>query len=71
MRSRGHNIALFSITEFIYNNVKNTSIGYTFFKPKCGYHPCTFYEKNPNLCLKSKTTKELYFKFQELITVYQ
>ena len=60
-----------SIMDFVYNNVKNASISYIFFKINYKYHPYIFYKKNLNLRSKLKTTKELSFKLQNLIAIYQ
>ena len=37
------------MVEFVYNNAKNASTGYTSFKINCGYHPWISYEKDFNL----------------------
>ena len=41
---------LLLMAKFIYNNAKNTSTGYTFFKLNYGYQPCIFFEKINNPC---------------------
>ena len=51
------------MAEFIYNNVKNTSINHISFKLNCKYYHHIFYKKDLNLCLKSKIIKKLSFKF--------
>ena len=57
------------MAKFAYNNVKNSSIGHTSFKLNWGYHPCDFFEKNTNLCFKSKSTDELSAELWDLMTV--
>ena len=47
------------MTEFAYNNTKNASTGYTSFELNCGYHPHVSYEKNIDLCSKSKLADDL------------
>ena len=59
------------ITEFAYNNAKNASTGHILFKLNYRYHPCVSYEKNLDLCLKSRTVEELSSRLQELMTVCQ
>ena len=59
------------MAEFAYNNVKNASIGNTSFKLNCDYHSRISYEKNINLCSKSKSTNELSTDPQELMTMYK
>ena len=55
--------------EFAYNNVKNTSIGHTFFELNCRYHSGVFYEKDLDPCSKSRIAKELSFKLQKLMMI--
>ena len=50
------------MTEFIYNNTKNTNTSYIFFELNYKYYFCIFYKKNFDLCLKSQTMDELFFK---------
>ena len=59
------------MAEFAYNNAKNASTGYTFFKFNCGYHLCVSYEKNFDSYSKSKTIEELFFKLQNLMAACQ
>ncbi len=47
------------MVKFIYNNTKNTSTGYTPFKLHYGYYPCVSYEKDIDLCSKSKSVDQL------------
>ena len=63
--------SLLLMIEFMYNNAKNASIGYTSFKLNCSYHPCVFFEEDINPCSQSKTAKELSSKLRKLMTVYQ
>ena len=57
--------------EFAYNNAKNTNISHTFFEFNCKYYLYIFYKIDIDLCSKSKTTKEFFFKLQKLKTIYQ
>ncbi len=41
------------MTEFIYNNAKNTNTSHTLFKFNCGYHPRVFFEEDVDLGLRS------------------
>ncbi len=58
------------MTEFAYNNAKNTSNGYTPFKLNCGYYPRVSFEEDVDprsrSCLANKLAEEL----RELIEVY-
>ena len=58
------------MVEFAYNNTKNASIGYTFFKLNYKYYPYISYKKDLDLYLKSKTIKKLSFKLQNLMAIY-
>ena len=57
------------MAKFAYNNAKNASISYTFFKLNCGYYSRVFYEKDLDLRSKSRTTEELFFELEELMTI--
>ena len=57
------------MTEFAYNNAKNTNTSHISSKLNCGYHLCVFYKKDLNLYSKSKTMKNLSFKLQNLIYI--
>ena len=59
------------MAEFAYNNTKNASTNHTPFKLNCGYHPHVSYEKDLDLCSKSKTAKEFFFKLRNLMAVCQ
>lgn len=50
---------LLSMAEFAYNNVKNTSIGYTSSELNCGYHLKLFCNKDVNPRSNSKTVDQL------------
>ena len=52
---------LFLMTEFAYNNAKNTSTGHIFLKLNCEYYPYVSYEEDLDPRLESKTTEELSF----------
>ena len=62
---------LLPIAKFAYNNVKNTSIGYTPFKLNCRYCFYVFYKKEKifNPRSKLKTAEKLFFEFQELMII--
>ena len=62
---------LLFMTEFAYNNAKNTSTSRTLFELNCGYHPCIFYKEDLDLCSKSKNVEELFFELQKFIAVCQ
>ena len=47
------------MAEFIYNNAKNASIGYTLFKLNCGYYPRVFDEEDLDPRSKSRTAEKL------------
>ena len=57
----------FFIAKFAYNNIRNASTSYIFFKLNCRYHPYVSYKEDLNLYLKSKTIEKLFFKLQNLI----
>ena len=57
--------------EFAYNNVKNSSFGYTLFKLNYSYHLYMFYKKNFNFNFKSKLADKLLIDIKELISVYK
>ena len=57
--------------EFAYNNAKNASISYRFFNLNYRNFPCISYEKDFDLCLKSKTAEELSSKLQNRIKACQ
>ena len=58
------------MAKFAYINTKNANIDYTPFEFNCKYHSCIFYEKNFDSRSKSKTTKKISFKLQDLIATY-
>ena len=62
---------LFSMTEFAYNNAKNTSIGHIPFELNCGYHLWVSYKEDLDPYSKSKITEELSSELQNLIVVCQ
>lgn len=61
----------FTLFLFSYNNIKNTNISHIFFKLNCEYHLYISYEQNLNPYSKSKITKKLFSKLQNLIAIYQ
>ena len=60
---------LLLMAEFAYNNIKNTSTGYTHFNFNCRYHPRISYEENLDPRSKSRTAEELSSKLRELIII--
>ena len=59
------------MSKFAYNNNKNASSSYIFFELNYKYYFCIFYKKNFNLYSNSKIVEKLFFKFQDLIVIYQ
>ena len=59
------------MVEFAYNNTKNASISYTFFKLNYGYYLYISYKKDLNPHSKLKTAKKLSSKLQNLMAVCQ
>ena len=57
--------------EFAYNNAKNLSTSYKFFKFNCVYHLYVFFEDNVDSHSKFYSVKELVRKLRELISIYQ
>ncbi len=57
------------MTEFANNNTKNASTEYTLFKLNCGKYPQISYEKDINLCSRSKSVEKLVTKLKELMIV--
>ena len=59
------------MTEFAYNNAKNSSTGHTLFELNYGFYPQVFFEENvksrSKFCSVNKWAKEL----KELIDIYQ
>ena len=66
---QNHWAVLLPIAEFAYNNAKNSSTGHTPFELNCGYHLCISFEKNTDLCSRSKSADELLAKSRDLMTV--
>lgn len=63
-------VKLLPIVKFAYNNAKNVSTSYTFFKLNCGYHSWMSYENNINSCSKSKSANKLLIELRKLIIIY-
>ena len=59
------------MTEFAYNNIKNTSIGYMPFEFNYGYHQRVSYKEDINSHSRSKIANELTKKLRDLIAVYR
>ncbi len=60
---------LLPMTEFAYNNAKNTSIGHSPFELNCGYHPRVSFKEDVNPRSRSRSTNELGKELRELIEV--
>ena len=58
---------LLPMAEFVYNNTKNTSTGFTSFELNCGYHLRVSYKKNLNPHLQSKIAEKLSSKLRNLM----
>ena len=61
---------LLPMTEFAYNNSKNTSTGYTPFELNCGYHPWMLYKEEVDPRSQSKLVDKLLEELRELMIVY-
>ena len=59
------------MTEFVYNNVKYGSIGYTSFKLNYRYHQRISYEGDIDLYSRSKVANELTNKLKNLMPSYR
>ena len=62
---------LLPMAEFVYNNAKNASTGYTAFKLNCGFHPRISYEEDVDPCSMSKTIDQLATDLHTLMSVYR
>ena len=60
---------LLLITEFVYNNAKNTSTEYTLFELNCSYHLWMSYKDDVNPNSKSKIADELSVELKKLMIV--
>ncbi len=59
------------MTEFAYNNTKNTSTSHMSFELNCGYHLYVSYEENVDLYSQLKSTDELAIELRELMIIYR
>ena len=57
------------MAEFVYNNSKNASTGYTPFELNYGYYPRMLYEEEVNLRSQSKSVDELSEELRELMVI--
>lgn len=57
------------MAEFIYNNARNISTGYTPFKLNYGYYPQASYKESINPQCQSKSADKLATKLKELMTI--
>ena len=62
-------VKLLPMAEFAYNNVMNTSTGYTPFELTCGFHPRVSYKEDVDPCSKSKSADQLATKLHILMSV--
>ena len=60
---------LLLITEFAYNNAKNTSTGHIPFELNCGFHLRVSFEDNVDLCSRSCSANELAKELKELMDI--
>lgn len=59
------------LVEFIYNNAKNASIGYTSFGLNYKYYFWILYKENIDSCFKSKSIDKLLAELRKLIIIYR
>ena len=59
------------MTKFNYNNGKNVNTSYKFFELNCKYHPQISYQKDVNVCSKSKSANKLLEELIKLMIVYK
>ena len=59
------------MTEFVYNNTKNTSISHIYFKLNYGFHLYVFFKKDINFYLRFCLAEELTKELRDLILIYQ
>ncbi len=62
---------ILSMTDFAFNNAKNTSTNHSLFELDCGFYPGASYKEDVNPRSQSKLANELTNKFRELMTVYR
>ena len=55
------------MAEFVYNNAKHASIGYTTFDLNFRYYLCVFHKEDVNPCSKSKAANELTEELRNLM----
>ena len=59
------------MTKFTYDNTKNTSTMYMWFKPNCKYHLRVSYQETIDLRSRLKAADELVDKLRNLMSVYK
>ena len=59
------------MAEFVYNNAKHASMGYTPFELNCRYYPCVSYKEDINPYSRFKAANELTKKLKNLIAAYR
>ncbi len=57
------------MAKFVYNNTKNTNIGYILFELNYRYHAKVFFEDETDSCLRSYSTDKLVKELRELIEI--
>ncbi len=57
------------MAEFVYNNAKNASTGYTPFELNCGYHLSVSFEEDVNPRSRSRSANKLAEELRELMEV--
>ena len=62
---------LLLIAEFVYNNAKLPSMGYTPFELNCRQHPCISYKEDINPRSRFKAADELTQKLRNLMVIYR
>ena len=57
--------------EFVYNNLRNASMGHMPFQLNCGYHPRMLYKEEVNPRSQSKSADKLSEELKELMIMCQ
>ena len=63
-------VQLLLMTEFAYNNFKNTNMDHTPFELNCGYHLCISFEDKYNTYSRSSSAKRLAMQLKKLMNVH-
>ena len=62
---------LLLMAEFAYNNAKNASISHMLFELNCRYYSQTYYKKDVNPRLQSKSVDKQVTKLKQLMIIYR